>query len=93
MGMHQVRLARGEKLYQGRPTTGIKHLSDQDTDVRGGTTPDAALTVPKKTRPFETYPMTPVPPADQVGFGVEGATVGSETPASRTNRKGQGGKR
>lgn len=95
MGMHQVRNARGESLYQGRPTTGRKQMSDQNTDVRGGADPvtDDQLHAPIKTRPFATYPFTPAPPADQVSFGVEGPTVGNEQPASPTNRKGQGKQR
>lgn len=89
MGMHQLRNYRGEKLYQGRPTTGKKQMNDQDTDVRGGApiVTDDQLHAPKKTRPFEDYPYTKPPLGDQDGFGVEGPTTGNEPPSSR-RRKG-----
>jgi hypothetical protein len=77
MGMHQLRNARGEKLFQKGGKMPIE-WGEQKTDARGGATPivDEQLHAPKKTRPFATYPNTPAPKANEQMTGKEGPSRG-----------------
>ena len=62
MAIHQVRLARGQKLYQGRPKfsiTGGQNGSLTETFSDQSKTSDTHT----YTRPFKTYPTTPSPKA------------------------------
>lgn len=88
MGIHQVRNARGESLYQGRPKSPMMKANDQDTDVHGGANPtedEMKPDAPTKSRnAFKDYSTTSPPKGDQTFTGVEGPTRGMEESAEET---------
>jgi len=87
MGMHQVRNARGEKLFQKGGKIPIEHV-EQKTAAYGGAKPlvDEQLHAPKKTAPFEIFPNTPAPTGNETGFNKEGPSTNEES-------RGKGAKR
>ena len=81
MGIHQVRNARGESLYQGRPKSPMADYAKQETKAHGGAEPtedEMKPDAPTKTRPFKSYPETKPPKGDQTFQGIEGPTRGME---------------
>ena len=73
MGMHQVRNARGESLFQKGGKMPIE-WGEQETKAHGGAKPvvDEQLHAPKKHVPFAIYPNTPAPGSNEDGFNKEG---------------------
>lgn len=87
MGMHQVRNARRESLFQKGGKLPIEH-GEQKTAAYGGAKPvvDEQLHAPRKSDAFDTFPNTPAPKGNETGFNKEG-------PSNDEPARGKGPKR